>query len=128
MENRVQIETSGNLVEVQVTGKLTKEMYEELVPLLERQIRDQGKLCVLFVMRDFHGWTAGALWDDLRFDLRHFRDILRLAIVGEKRWQRGMAVFCRPFTTAKVEYFEANQLEAAREWLGKPTHETAGRE
>lgn len=127
MENRVRVEASGDLVEVHVSGKLTSEMYEEFVPLLEQEIRDHGKLRMLFVMRDFHGWTAGALWDDLKFDLRHFKDIRRLAIVGEKKWQHGMAVFCTPFTTAKIKYFELSELEAARAWLREPAPETMGK-
>ncbi len=120
MENHIQIRGSEGLVEVRVSGKLTHEMYEQFVPVFEREVRAHGKLRVLFVMHDFHGWTSGALWDDLKFDLRHFRGILRLAIVGETRWQHGMALFCRPFTSAKVKYFPSEQLDAARQWLRKP--------
>jgi len=117
MQDHVRIEASDDLVEIEITGKLTKQMYEDFVPLLDQAVRDHGKLRVLFVMRDFHGWTAGALWEDVKFDLGHFRDISRLALVGDKKWQHGMAVFCRPFTTAEVKYFPSLGLEAAREWL-----------
>jgi len=117
METGVRIETAGDLVEVHVTGKLTREAYQTFVPALEEQIDRNGRLRVLFVMKDFHGWTAGALWDDLKFDLKHFHDIRRLAIVGEKRWQKGMSVFCKPFTSAKIEYFPAEEIETARRWL-----------
>lgn len=102
-----------------VQGKLSKETYQEFVPVLEDVIRREGKLRLMFVMKDFHGWTAGALWDDLKFDLKHFKDIERLAIVGETRWQKGMAVFCKPFTTAKVRYFDASDEHGARDWLGE---------
>jgi len=117
MENLVRIEASDDQVEVHVTGKLTPEVYDEFVPVIERQIREHGKLDMLLVLHDFHGWTAGALWKDLKFDLKHFRDIRRLAIVGETRWQSGMAVFCKPFTTAKIKYFHSTELTAARNWI-----------
>jgi len=68
-------------------------------------------------MHDFHGETAPALWEDTKFGVRHFHDIERLAIVGEKKWQKALAVFCKPFTTAIVRYFEAGQLGGARAWL-----------
>ena len=42
-------------------------------------------------MKDFHGWDAGALWEDIKFDLKHFSDIERVAMVGEKKWQKGMS-------------------------------------
>jgi hypothetical protein len=51
-------------------------------------------------MTDFHDWKAGALWQDIKFDLKHCTDIERLAMVGDKTWEKGMSVFCKPFTTA----------------------------
>jgi hypothetical protein len=60
-----------------------------------------------------------ALWEDIKFDVKHFSDIERIAMVGERKWQKGMATFCKPFTTAKVRYFERSDLEAAREWIGE---------
>ena len=55
---------------------------------------------MLVRLHDFHGWTAGALWEDIKFDLKHFAHIERLALVGDRKWEAGMAVFCKPFTTA----------------------------
>ena len=68
-------------------------------------------------MTNFHGWSVGALWEDLKFDVRHFSDIERLAMVGEKKWQKGMSRFCRLFTTATIRYFEHDNLKAARQWV-----------
>ena len=39
-------------------------------------------------MTGLHGWDAGALWEDIKFDIKHFADIERLAMVGEKKWHR----------------------------------------
>ena len=38
-------------------------------------------------------------------------------MVGETNWQHGMAVFCKPFTTATVRYFTDDKVEEARAWL-----------
>lgn len=107
----------GKLLEVEMTGKLDKAAYERLVPVLERLVHQHGKVRLLVSMRDFHGWTAGALWQDIKFDAKHFNDIERIAMVGEKSWQHGMSVFCKPFTTAKVRYFDQPELSQARAWL-----------
>ncbi len=77
-----------------------------------------GKISVLFEMVDFHGWGAGALWDDIKFDIKHFSDIDRLAMVGDKKWERGMSAFCRPFTSAKIQYFDRKDIGQAHTWLG----------
>jgi hypothetical protein len=57
------------------------------------------------------------MWEDLKFDLKHWKDIERLAIVGDKKWEKGMAAFCKPFTKAQIRYFDAAQVAEAREWL-----------
>lgn len=107
----------GRIIEVQLTGKLTKEAYRHFVPLTEEQIKQFGKVRMLVIMHDFHGWEAGALWEDIKFDVKHFNDIERLAIVGESKWEKGMTVFCRPFTTAKIKYFDHSEIDAARQWI-----------
>jgi SpoIIAA-like len=107
----------GKVLEVQVSGKLVHENYQHFVPEFERLVKQNGKLRVLFMMTDFHGWEAGALWDDIKFDLKHFADIERLALVGDKKWEEGMSVFCKPFTTARIRYFDQTAIADARAWL-----------
>ncbi len=68
-------------------------------------------------MHDFHGWTAGALWEDIKFDAKHFSEIERLAIVGEKQWEKDMAIFCKPFTSAKIRYFDYTAINEANVWI-----------
>ena len=113
----VQEDGDGQTLVVQVHGKLETSDYERFVPEFERLAARQRTVRVLFEMSDFHGWTAGALWEDTKFALHHFRDIDRLAMVGEKTWQQGMATFCKPFTTATIRYFEHAAAAAARDWL-----------
>lgn len=107
----------GKVIEVQISGKLTKEAYDAFVPMTEAAIRQHGKVRILCILLDFHGWNAGALWEDIKFDLKHFNHIEKLGIVGETKWEHGMAVFCRPFTTAKTRYFDHKDLEQARAWI-----------
>jgi hypothetical protein len=110
-------ECGGRILEVHAMGKITRPDYEQFVPTFERLRRQHGKLRVLLQLHDFHGWTTGGLWEDIKFDAKHFAHIERLAIVGEKQWQRGMAAFCKPFTTAKIRFYTPEQADGARQWL-----------
>ncbi|MGD0089970.1 MAG: STAS/SEC14 domain-containing protein [Planctomycetota bacterium] len=110
-------ELDGKLVCVGVTGTLAKQDYEHFVPEIERLVRKHGKVDILLTMHDFHGWSAGALWEDIKFDLKHFLDIRRLAIVGETDWEKWMASFCKPFTNASIRYFKQDQAALARLWV-----------
>jgi hypothetical protein len=102
---------------LKVSGKLVKEDYEQFVPEVEQIIKQHGRIRILLEMHDFHGWSCSAAWEDTKFALHHFRDIQRLAFVGEKKWQKGMATFCKPFTKAEIRYFEHSQADEARAWL-----------
>lgn len=125
MTVQMQEKTDGRILEIHASGKLTKEDYKEFLPQMERLIERFGKLNLLFDMHDFHGWELGALWEDFKFDVKHFRDVERLAVVGEKKWQTGMAVFCKPFTTAKIRYFERDKMEEAQRWIGEASCQAA---
>jgi hypothetical protein len=112
-----QEEAGGKYLLVQLSGKLTKEDYQHFVPTVERLIKQQGRIRLLVHMRDFHGWTLGALWEDIKFDLKHFGDIERLAFVGDRKWEAGMATFCKPFTRALIRYFDESKFEEALGWI-----------
>ena len=117
----------GKILEVVVSGKLTDEDYQQFIPEFERQVAQHGKIRVLFEMSQFHGWKAKAAWDDLKLGVKHNRDIERLAMVGETKWQKWMAEFCRPFSTAEVRYFDHCALDQARAWIqGKPAASPGG--
>ena len=113
----VREEEDGKLLDIRLTGKLHKHDYQQFVPIVDRAVQKHGKVRMLVRMHNFHGWDGGALWEDIKFDLKHFKAIERLAIVGEKTWEKWMVAFCTPFTTAAIEYFPAEKAAEAREWV-----------
>ncbi|HET6251913.1 MAG TPA: STAS/SEC14 domain-containing protein [Tepidisphaeraceae bacterium] len=117
---RVISEGDGKVMHVEMTGKLHKSDYDHFVPRVERAISANKKVRILVHMHRFHGWDAGALWQDAKFDLKHFNHMERLAIVGETTWEKWMAVFCKPFTTATIRYFTSEEMEEAKRWIAEP--------
>ena len=57
--------------------------------------------------------------EDIKWNARHFSDIERLAVVGEKTWHALMTGFCKPFTSTEVRHFSAEDLDAARAWINE---------
>ena len=104
-------------LEVKASGKLSADDYETLEPGVEKLIEASGKIKVLFIMHDFHGWDLGAVWEDIKFATKHCRDIDKVAMVGDKAWEKWMATICKPFTMSSIKYFDASQEQDAREWL-----------
>jgi hypothetical protein len=112
-------ESGGKILDVYLTGKLVKADYGPFVSEFERLLGQRGKLRVLFDLTGFEEWDLGAMWEDLKFDTRHYSDMDRLAVVGESKWQHSLAIIFRPFTKAKVKYFSESEAAEARMWLSE---------
>lgn len=100
-----------------LSGKLHDEDYAQFVPAVDAAVARAGKVRLLAQFHDFHGWDLHALWDDIKFSTTHCTKIERIALVGEKTWEAWMAKVCKPFTMAKVQYFDASQIDDAWQWL-----------
>ncbi|MBI1347289.1 STAS/SEC14 domain-containing protein [bacterium] len=111
---------SSHSVGFKLSGKLHDEDYKTFVPRLDAMITQDGKVRVLAWFHDFHGWDAHALWDDIKFSTTHCTTIERIALVGESKWEAWMSKVCKPFTMAKIKYFDAADIEAAWQWLDSP--------
>lgn len=112
-------ENGGKLLAVHISGKLASADYDHFVPEFERLVLQQGKLDVLCDMSHFHGWAAAVFWEDIKFDLKHFSYIERLAMVGKMKWQKALATFCKPFTKTALRYFDQTDALEARKWLNE---------
>jgi hypothetical protein len=123
MEDSAMIEMLTGLpahtVGFKMSGKLHDEDYKKFVPLVDAEIASEGKANILAQFHDFHGWDLKALWADIKFSTTHCTKFKRIAMVGDKAWEKWMVKFCKPFTMAKIRYFEAAELEAAKAWLAE---------
>jgi len=116
--NEIRLEENGiKIVILTFKEKLTREDYELFVPQLEGLMDQEETIRILVELQDFKGWTLGALWEDTKFGTQHFNDIDRLAVVGDRKWEKLLAAFIKPFTTATVRYFDSPESVAARQWL-----------
>jgi hypothetical protein len=100
-----------------MSGKLHNEDYKHFVPLIDAVAAKEGKVRLLAQFEDFHGWDMHALWDDVKFATTHCTKIDRIALVGDRKWEEWMAKVCKPFTMAKIRYFDAADAEEARAWI-----------
>ena len=117
MSVELQEEAGGKILMVKLSGKLTKQDYEHFVPEVGRLIARARQDPHPGHMHDFHGWTMGALAEDFMFDLKHFAQIERLALVGDRKWEADMAMFCKAFTNATIRYFDEARFDEAISWI-----------
>jgi hypothetical protein len=110
-------ESFGKVLAFRMSDKLHDEDYKKFMPLVDAAIAEEGKVRMLALFEDFHGWDMHALWDDIKFATTHWIKIQRIALVGDKKWEAWMPRVCKPFSLAKIRYFDVHQIEEARSWI-----------
>lgn len=110
----------SHILAVRISGKLVEKDYVDFVPQLERILKKENKISLLIKLEEFEGWSAKAMLEDMKIGLTHDDDLLRIAIVGEKTWQKFMASIGNLFTDTKIDYFD--EESSALEWLREITN------
>jgi len=107
-----------------VSGRVTRADYLEFLPVLDELIQEKGKISLLIEFRDFKGWDLDAAQEDYRFGMARQDNFERIAIVGNKAWQRWMTTLGSLFVSSEIRYFDQEQKDQAWEWLNVSPEET----
>ena len=112
-----------NIFAYKVTGKLKEKDYQEFLPKLTTLIHKYGPISMLFELEDFHGLEGNALREDYEFGKAHDKDFIKIAIVGDKRWEHWMTVLGDILTKTDFRYFDRQDASAAWDWLRNTAEE-----
>ena len=86
--------------------------------MLEALIAGHGSIRCLLEMTDFQGIELRALWDEIKFDVRHSRQVERSAVIGDRKWEAWMTRLSWPiFPKAELRYFDSAEREHAWDWI-----------
>lgn len=118
----VEGETEPRVVRAAVSGQLVESDMHRLEPQLDELLDHHASVRMLIQLSGFTGWSPGAAWEDARLAIRHYSDLDRIALVGDRRWEQWLARLARPFTTAEVRFFEPFDSEKALAWITEPSH------
>lgn len=110
---------SENVIATKASEKLTKTDYQKLLPILKDGLKKYEKIRWYFEMENFQGWQLRAFWEDVKFNIQHANDFEKIAMVGDKRWEKWMTDLMKPFTPAEIKFFELAEREKALTWIKK---------
>jgi hypothetical protein len=114
---RKSAESRGKVLVYHVTGKVAAEQYERVREDMKAGIAEHGKIRVLIDTTGWSGADVRVVWEDLKFTTQHLSDFERLALVGERAWQRWVARAGDYLTKAEARYFEPEQRAEALDWV-----------
>ena len=112
-------ESTDSCIGFKMSGKVTAEDYDVLLPKLDEAISAHGKINLLVLMGDFEGWDGlDAAKDDFKFGTQEYRQVEKAAFVGENKWMKRAVKIMGPFTRRTEErVFEPDQLDEAWRWV-----------
>ena len=108
-----------NAVGFSARGKVTAEDYESvLIPAVEKKLKMHAKLCLLYHLGpEYDGFSAGAVWDDMKVGLKHPLSWEKIAVVTDVEWIRGATRFLGLAIPCDVRVFSNDALQEALAWL-----------
>ncbi len=107
----------GVLIEAHAHGTLDGDDYDVLIPELNAQLESGKTLSFLLILDDFHGWDLESMWRELKWDEKHRKSLDRIAVVGDRAWEKWATKLSTWFLPGNVRYFDRPEEPAAREWI-----------
>ena len=92
-----------------ISGKLTDAEYKNFIPKVEAVINEFGAIKLYVDMLDMAGWEWRVAWDDFAFGIKHWNNFTKLALVGEKRWEKFSAQVADKINKAEVRFFDRKE-------------------
>lgn len=113
----IKLDTKNNQIAVSVMGQFTLDDYREFEQAVSHGIQFQGKVNVLFDLRDMLSYSVDVAWEELKFSREHKNDFERVAILTGDQWVAWSMWINRLFMSADIQLFD--ELEAAQAWVAE---------
>jgi hypothetical protein len=107
----------NNVLTVTASGKLRKSDYIPLLPRMEELVKSYGKLNFFIKLEGFTGFELGAMWEDIKLDIKYKDNYGKIAIVGEKKWEKWGAKISGLFFSAPTKFFYSDKSDQAWQWI-----------
>ncbi len=108
----------GDVLHVQLMGKLDSADYARAEEGLDAFIRDHQTLKLFLDLSEFDGWQSlSALGDHFSLVREHYRIPSKVAVVGDAAWQKLAERILSRFVKAETRYFDEDDFAAAKAWI-----------
>jgi len=116
--------TQQNIIAAKANDVLGIRDYEKIHPLIHNIINAGKKVRWYFEMDGCSITNSTGFWEDGsievkygKLDFIHTEDIEKIALVGNKKWEKCMRSIMVPFKKAIIKYFDLPEKENAIEWI-----------
>lgn len=114
---RILDNTSENLIALEINDGVTKEDYDKINPIIEEKSLRYDKVKLYAELHAISDIGIGAIWEDLKMDIKHFNDFSKIAVVGPQDWKQNLVDIAKQLVPAEVRYFDASEVAEAKAWI-----------
>src|SRR5262245_3105763 len=101
----------------EISGKLRADEYRNTIGPAVRKAAADGEVRVVIVIPNFAGVSRGALWQDLRTGVEHWRAWKRLALVTDVGWMKHGMTWFGWMTPGEARHFSLAERADAIAWV-----------
>lgn len=109
--------SAGKVIGLRMEGVIEKADYARLVPMIEDLVKQYGEVRMLCDLGAFKSEAPGAFFADLQFGHEFHQKIVKMAIVGDRRWEAWITKLAAPFYAREARYFPTAEIDAAWAWI-----------
>jgi hypothetical protein len=110
-------ESSGNVVGYKAIGTISASDYKKLEPEVKALVHLEGNIRLLFDMTEFKWEKVEAWLPDLEFGHEFHHQIDKMAIVGDKTWEKWMTHLAKHTYARDAKFFHSADIGKAWDWL-----------
>ena len=108
---------SPRLISARLSGRLSSRQWQAALREVAKLLRTDERASLLVVAEEFEGWGPGE-WDDMSFQRAHDKQIDRMAIVADRKWEdMGLMFSGKGLRAIEIEFFTPAEMSRARQWL-----------
>lgn len=114
------VDVDEGVITVRIVGKLQYAEFEKFQKAAAKEIARLEKVRVLVLAEDFEGWGKDGNWGDVSLQASFDKNIERMALVGEEKWQELVSLFTgQGLRRFPIKFFPPERILSAREWLAE---------
>lgn len=108
-----------HIVGVKASGQVTADDYQNVLnPAIESVLAKHKKVRILYqVGPSFTGFSAGAMWDDMKIGIAHFSAWEKVAVVTDVEWLIHATRFFAFAMPCPAKVFAVREFDQARRWI-----------
>ena len=114
----IQVDSEGDVITARLLGKLDPSAYDGVNEEIDNVMSRTEHVRLVLDLREFDGWSGlSALGDHLSLVREHYRVPERIAIVGDKAWQKMAEKIMAKFVNAQTKFFDSGDYDGAVAWV-----------